>query len=92
MNFILAPSKWLSRWIKVDKWDYFHFRSQALFSLFYFNFNLFFFKYETIIRRSACCLVIQIQIQAVCPPIQKSYIYHLFLSKGFENNILNPTY
>ena len=30
MNFIhklsLAPSKWLSRWIKVDKWDYFHSR------------------------------------------------------------------
>ena len=37
MNFIhkvpLAPSKWLSRRMKVDKWDYFHFRSQYFFFL-----------------------------------------------------------
>ena len=38
----LAPSKWLSRRIKMDKWDYYYFRSQDLFFYFYFNFHLFF--------------------------------------------------
>ena len=26
----LAPSKWLFRWIKEDKWDYFYFCSQEM--------------------------------------------------------------
>jgi hypothetical protein len=42
VNFIpkvpLAPSKCLSMWIKVDKWDYFQNVSQDFFSLSYFNF------------------------------------------------------
>ena len=61
MNFIhkvpLAPSKCLSKWIKVDKWDYFQNGPQDFFSLFSFLFSLliliFFFKYETTIRSSA---------------------------------------
>ena len=49
----MAPFKWLSRWIKVDKWDYFYFLSQIFFSISYFTLIQFFFKYETIVRRSA---------------------------------------
>ena len=42
MDFIhkvpLAPSKWLSRWIKMDKLDYFHFCLQDFFFYFLFSF------------------------------------------------------
>ena len=35
----LASSKWLARWIKVDRWDCFYFRSQDFFIfIFYFHF------------------------------------------------------
>jgi hypothetical protein len=41
-------------WIKGDKWDYFHLRSQDFFSIFFlFSILIFiwFFEYETIVRR-----------------------------------------
>ena len=44
----LAPSKCLSKWIKVDKWDYFQNDSQDFFSLFYTSIYIYFFEYETI--------------------------------------------
>ena len=59
INFLhkvpLAPSKCLSKWIKVDKWDYFQNGSQDFFFSFLFSLLIFiyFFKYETIVRSSA---------------------------------------
>ena len=54
MNFIhkgsLTPSKWLSRWIKVDKWNYFYFHSQGF--LFSILVAIYFLQYETSFRRS----------------------------------------
>ena len=38
----LAPSKCLSKWIRVDKWDCFQNSPQDFFSLLYFSFYLFF--------------------------------------------------
>ena len=56
MNFIhkvsLDLSKCLSKWIKVEKWDYFRIGPQDFF-LFYILIFIYFFKYETIVRSSA---------------------------------------
>ena len=62
MNFIpkvpLAPSKCLSKWIKVDKWDYFQNGSQDFFFSFLFSLLIliYFFKYETIVSRNGLSL------------------------------------
>ena len=48
----LAPSKCLSKWIKMDKWDYFQNGSRDFF-LFYILIFIHFLKYETIVRSSA---------------------------------------
>ena len=48
-----TPSvKCLSKWINVDKWDYFKNCSQDFLPLLYFNFQLF-FRYETIVSSSS---------------------------------------
>ena len=56
MNFIPivphVPSKCLSKWIKVDKWDYLQNGSQDFFFFSRLIFS-YFFKYETIVRSSA---------------------------------------
>ena len=56
-NFIhkvpLAPSKCLSKWTKLYKWDYFQNRQQKLFFLIYILSLIYFFEYETIVRSSA---------------------------------------
>ena len=46
----LTPSKCLSKWIKLDKWDYFQNDFQDVF--FFFILNLIYF-YETIVRGSS---------------------------------------
>ena len=51
-NFIHKVSMAPSKWIKVDKWDYFGNGSQDFFSLFS-SLLIYFFKYETIVRSSA---------------------------------------
>ena len=49
----LALSKCLSKWIKVDKWDYFQNLLQDFFLSFLFYILVkFFFEYETIVRSS----------------------------------------
>ena len=47
----LATSKCLSKWIKVDKWDYFKNSPQDFFFL--FSLLIYCFKYEVIVRSSA---------------------------------------
>ena len=54
-----------AKWIKVDKWDYFKNCPMDLFSLLYFNFNLFFLNMKPLSEAAPLLLVIQIQIQAV---------------------------
>ena len=66
MNFIhkmpLALSKCLSKWIKMDKWDYFQISHQDF--CFSFMFYLF-FNTKPLSEVAPGLLVIQIQIQAV---------------------------
>ena len=91
----LAPSKWLSRWIKVDKWDYFHFLSQDFVSISYFD--LIFFNMKPLSEEVPCLLFIQIQIQTVCHvyfrgenvPVVKGLLSAGLKSNGFE---LNPMF
>ena len=56
MNFIhkvhLDWSKCLSKWIKVDKWEYFQNRPQDFF-FFHISISMYFFTYETIVRSRA---------------------------------------
>ena len=57
VNFIhkvpLAPSNCLSKWIKLDKWDYFQNGSQDFIFQFSISISIYLFKYETIVRSSA---------------------------------------
>jgi hypothetical protein len=99
MNFIhkvpLAPSKCLSKWIKVDKWDYFQNRQQVfIFSLFSFNFYLF-FEYETFVRSSALSLSHSdpdpSSVLGLQPRISKVFSRSLeqFFLKAVQNNFGN---
>ena len=69
MNFIhkvpLASSKCLSKWIKVDKWDYFQNGSQMFFFTFIFIYIFIFLNVKPLSEVATGLLVIQIQIQAV---------------------------
>ena len=48
----LAPSRWLSLWIKVDKWNYFHLRLKDFFFLVSVFIFIQFFEYENIVKRN----------------------------------------
>ena len=69
MNFIpkvpLAPSKCLSKWIKLDKLDHFQNGSQDFFLSFLFWFSFIFLNMKPLSEVAPGLLVIQIQIQAV---------------------------
>ena len=64
-----------------------HFRSQDFF-LFSILIFIYFFKYETIVIKNACCLVIQIQIQALCNGIWHCLKKHRRLLHSERNSIL----
>ena len=76
MNFIhktpLAPSKWLSLWIKVDKWNYFHLRLKDFFFLVSVFIFIQFFEYENIVKRNmkAIELWCELKIETVNKIIQ----------------------
>ena len=61
----LAPSKWLSRWIKMDKWDYFHFCIQDFFFLFSISVLFDFLNMKALSENAHLLLIIQMQNQAV---------------------------
>ena len=70
MNFIhkvpLTQSKCLSKWIKVDKWDYFQNRPQDFFFSYYiFQFLFLFLNKKPLSEVAPGLLVIHIQIQVV---------------------------
>ena len=107
MNFIpevpLAPSKCLSKWIKVDKWDYFQNHPQDFFLL-YFNFHVF-FTYETIVRSSSwsfehsgpssaqwCVLTISIPLGVGQAPVENSWGTYKIKNVAQKKLVLNGTF
>ena len=68
----LAPSRWLSLWIKVDKWNYFHLRLKDFFFLVSVFIFIQFFEYENIVKRNmkAIELWCELKIETVNKIIQ----------------------
>ena len=80
----LAPSKCLSKWIKVDKWDYIKKGSQIFFFSFIFQFSFIFFNMKPLSEVVPGLLVNQIQ---TVKDVMKSEILAELDKKNYKTEI-----
>ena len=83
----LAPFKCLSKWIKVDKWDYFQNGSNDFSFLFSTLIFIYFLKYETIVRSSVCSFYYSDPYPSSVKSNWKSYrlfLFYIYISKCKE--------